>query len=51
MTERKKVVGVSLCSEDVVREINWIWYKASKRISEREVVELNPETLKELTEK
>ena len=38
--ERKKVVGVSLCSEDVVREINWIWYKNSKRISEREVVEL-----------
>ena len=33
--ERKKVIGISLCSEDVVREINWIWYKRSKRISER----------------
>jgi len=38
--ERKKIVGVSLCSEDVVREINWIWYNYSKRISERQVVEL-----------
>ena len=33
--ERKKVVGISLCSEDVVREINWIWYKKSERVSER----------------
>ena len=31
--ERKKVIGVSLCSSDVVREINWIWYNKSERIS------------------
>ena len=28
--ERKKVIGISLCSKDVVREINWVWYKESK---------------------
>ena len=39
--ERKKVIGVSLCSSDVVREINWIWYNKSERISERQVVKLN----------
>lgn len=38
--ERKKVIGISLCSKDVVREINWIWYKDSKRVSDRKRVKL-----------
>ena len=38
--ERKKVIGISLCSKDVVREINWVWYKESKRVSERKRVKL-----------
>ena len=38
--ERKKVVGISLCSSDVIREINWIWYKNSERVSERQRVKL-----------
>ena len=38
--ERKKVVGISLCSDDIIREINWIWYNKSQRISERQILEL-----------
>lgn len=34
-SERKKVIGISLCTEDVVREINWIWYKNSVRVGQR----------------
>lgn len=38
--ERKKVIGISLCSDDIIREINWIWYNKSQRISERQIIEL-----------
>jgi len=38
--ERKKVIGISLCTEDVVREIDWVWYKNSERVSEKLRVKL-----------
>lgn len=40
MQKEKKVVGISLCSDDIIREINWIWYNKSHRISERQKIEL-----------
>ena len=38
--ERKKVIGISLSTDDIVREINWIWYENYKRVSEKKRVQL-----------
>ena len=40
-SERKKVFGISFCTNDITREINWIWYKNNKRVSDNISLKLN----------
>lgn len=34
------MIGISLCTDDVIREIDWVWYKNSVRVSEKMRVKL-----------
>lgn len=50
--ERKKVIGINLAPNyDCTREIHWIWYYQSQRISGRTIIELNPGDLYIMSEK